>query len=1202
MKQFNNTAQEIPFEPITEQIRRQAQRIPEETAVVSGEESITFAELDRISRRIAAGLRLLGIQAGAETMVGVILNRTWRVYAAELGILKAGGAYIPFAAEYPDARIHYCMEDAGSPLLITSEKLRAERPGLVGKDYRIVTIEELMAADGDAFEPASIGPDSLALAVYTSGSTGNPKGVLIEHISLVESAFPCETNPLTALFSAGQVFMPVTSMGFVAASYFDLSALCAGKTVCVPDEEERMDAEALIRCIRRNNVSEAFFSPSLIKSLWYSPAREVIFGLVESIGTGSEKIELSLVREMMAQYPKLKIFNFYGASETCVGCTCGVLCPEDEVITVGSPVTNVTVAVLSEDGKTLPPGEKGELIVCGDRLFRGYMNLPEKNKEVFFEYEGKRAFRTGDVACWTKDGRIRIFGRDDDMVKVRGHRVELPEVEDAIKSYPGIKNNKALLRSGESEEFLVAFFAAEEKISIPKLRQYLSLRLPSYMIPSLFMQLDQLPLNDNGKTDRITLQNMELRAEEQDLTAPETETEKALFSMVQSITGIHGFGTRTSILSLGITSLSAMRLSARIRETFGVFIRYSDILQEPTIEGIARMIREASEKESGAPSPAEVHEEAVPLSENQKGVYLAWELDRESTAYNLPFVYRFESGEVSPEKLEKAVNLVIKIHSGMNLRLQMRKGEVFQAAGAAAPEPIPVIAALHTPDQAYYRSRIRPFDLFEGPLYRFEIHVSKEYTDLFMDIHHIIFDGISSTIFERDLNAALRGETPEPEICSASRWYAAAQKSTPEEVSGYFEALVSQAECASYPASLQPDGCGLGTVSRRIPAAAVQQFCREHEITPSSFFHGAFAEALRRITANDNPFYLTVSSGRGDSWELSNTTGFFVKTLPVVLPSSEGSQTVVSYAREVHDRMQEILRRDSYTYTTLAETQQLRGEILFAYQGEIRQPDTFVSGRAAALAPKDPQFPIFAEVYPEGDSYVFMISYDGNLYSRRDMEGFAGACAAGALSMAQCDWIRQVRLVSREEEAELKALSRGKELSYDRTMTWVDHFLLHAEAHPDRTAVTDRFGSFTYGQLLALGWRVAAYLEGRGVSEGDFVAVKMGRVKEFSAAVLGIHLAGAAYVPVDPEYPKERIRYILEDCEAKVLLTEEELKEISDNDPVCCQAAAKAAPEQVAYMIYTSGSTGRPKGVMIQHRAMMNFLQFTADSFHITEE
>ncbi|MGN1349932.1 MAG: amino acid adenylation domain-containing protein, partial [Anaerovoracaceae bacterium] len=869
-------------------------------------------------------------------------------------------------------------------------------------------------------------------------------------------------------------------------------------------------------------------------------------------------------------------------------------------IPIGRPLYNNTALIVDQHNQLLPQGAMGELCLSGPQMAKGYWKLPELTAQKFCtlsEQVPLKVYHTGDLARWNDQWQLEYMGRFDFQVKLRGYRIELGEIEVRAGQFEGVKQEVAVVKNEE----LCLYFTADRTIDTRALKEFMAETLAEFMVPSRFIQLDAMPLTPNGKINRSQLPEPEFDA--RDLVEPETELEKALFDIASGLLHRTGFGVTDSLIAAGLSSLGAMRFSVEVHHQLGRALRVSEIMHNPQIRSLAALLEEGENSGAAAEIPSYPQQLYYPLTENQKGIYLDWEMNRNTVQYNLPSVYRFTG--VSAESLEEAVKTVINTHPSMKTRLAHWNGEVVQENRSSDPVIASVFRTEQEPDSAYFQSRVLPFDLFAQPLYRMEITESPQAVYLFMDCHHIIFDGLSRDIFLEDLADALEGILPEEEqLCAFD--FALYEQELFESgafvrAEAYFDDLMKDSAVAVYPSSRRLHTAEKGENGMVYAALSaedgeeIRSFCSSQGITESSFWHSAFAEALSRITREEKPYYVTVSSGRAGTAGLSRTTGMFAKTLPVVLSCSgkDHAKTPVSaYTAAMHQQLQDTIDQDLYPYTRLVERHQLRAEIMFVYQGGVMEGGNSEALTEIPFMADQMKFPLEIMVYPTHKGYTAACGYDGTRYEASDIQMLANALCTCARTMLTAEAAGDICLADETEKVRLGALGAGDTLEYNQEETWLDLFRAQAMAMPERCAVADEDGFLTYGELARQSDCIAQGLIQRGVSPGSFVVLLTERRKEFLAAVLGIQKAGAAYVPVDPEYPQERKAYMVQDSCAALVLTDELIFTMLAEGTGAEEDPHLDRPEGRAYMIYTSGSTGKPKGVVQSHRALRAFVQW----------
>ena len=869
---------------------------------------------------------------------------------------------------------------------------------------------------------------------------------------------------------------------------------------------------------------------------------------------------------------------------------------------------NYQLYVVNPDLQPVPQGAVGELIVLGEGVARGYLHPADKDKGKFTMFGDQRCYKTGDLVRWTNSGDLEYVGRMDNQVKLRGLRIELEEIELRALQHPLISQAIAHVTEVSGVENLCLYYVPKEAgiiIDTDQLKSFLSERLVAFMIPTVMMQLDSMPITPNGKINRNALPVPTVTSETH--VAPETEMEKQVIELIAKMLKTTQIGITDNLLHWGLSSLAAMRLSTLLQRHFGAYVKMTEIMKLPTVRAIASMLSKASDSSL----PVFERRDSYPLMENQRGLYLEWEKNPDTTQYNIPFVYGFE--RIDSDRMVNALKQVVNAHPYLKSKLIEIDGDVFLQRNDEDKVEIKVSELSEEPDDAYFQKRVLPFHLLRDQLYRFEVLKTPYKTYLFFDVHHIIFDGLSGKVLMNDLKRAYEGETLKKESYQAYDYalYEQAELMNIEktqEAESWYDGLLTGANAISLPSYSTPDGVDYAEIEISVPSQNIDTFCAVNGITVNSFMHAAFAIFVKRLIKDENPLYLTISNGRDTDACLQQCIGMFVKTLPVVITSElvQGLSTA-NFVKEVHRQLQKSYSMDYYPYTKIVERHQVNAELMFIYQDEVGKNDLWENSLRIPLSLDTAKFPISIIITPEVDSYRITLEYDGKRYNSQGMRYMVQAFRNVLLNMAVIATVCDVELISPEEKSELLELSRGETIEYDQSETFIDLFQKQATVSPEAIAVVDSLGSMTYQELDDQSNILAKVLVDHGISKDGFVGIMLPRCKEFLVAVLGVFKAGGAYVPLDPEYPEAHLSYILDNAQAKILLSTSSLvhdksfnEKFSDrmlfiNDIDFNSESVSinnSHPNALAYMIYTSGSTGKPKGVMMEHKGLCALMKW----------
>ena len=1188
---------------------RQAKATPDNIAVVFKDRQYTYAQVDALSDRIAAYIASCGLQS--EDVVSVLIPRSEWMAIASLGVLKAGCAYQPLDPSYPKERLNFMMKDANARLLIADAELRPIVDEFEGKVLLTNEIDSLPQSQSLSLS-REIREGQLFIMLYTSGSTGVPKGCQLTHANLV--AFCNWYQKFYELKPENRV-AAYASYGFDACMMDLYPALTCGAAVHIIPEEIRLDLIALNDYFEQNNITHSFMTTQV----GYQFATSIENHSLKYLSTGGEKLAA------ITPPTGYKFYNVYGPTECTIFVTLYQVEKKMKEIPIGKALDNVRLYVVDPQGHRLPVGAAGELWVAGPQVSRGYLNRPEKMAEVYianpFTTEAKYAhvYRTGDIVRYLPDGNIQFVGRRDGQVKIRGFRIELKEVESVIREFPGIKD--ATVQAFDEEgggKFIAAYIVSPDTIDIEGLNQFILDQKPPYMVPAVTMQIDAIPLNQNQKVNKRALPKPERKAQNSSLTTQDAQLpmnvlEEELHEMLAGIVNNRDFNVATPLAYTGLTSISSIKLAVQVNKRYGVALDSRSLVKTGTLQSIENEILKAwmsGETNSHNPEIPESRNPEIKLANSsarlsyaQTGVYFDCLKNPTSTIYNIPYLLTYPSG-TDAARLAECVKRVVGLHPELSVRFATQGDAIVQIVDDTLTPEVPIEEM--SPEQlaTYKNEFVQPFNLQKAPLYRFKIVRAGDLVHLLMDIHHLVFDGGSADLFIRQVNAALEGKDVEAETYSyldfAIDQQKAEESDTFSAAQQFFAERLQTCEGASeIPADL-PKSDQQGWIGEEVCCPDFERataFCRTQGITPAHLFLAATSYVVSRYTNNRDVYLCTVSSGRSNL-RIADTVGMFVNTLALGLSIDDVS--VGEFLTATSETFDQTLRHEDYPFARIATDYGFRPAIAYAYQVGVLS-EYSVNGKTVGqelLELKVPKFKINIKVETRG----VVVQYDDSLYSARLARGMAESIVAVAMRMVESPEakVRQLSIVSESQEQELAALRQTA--TADAPFRFFhDCIPYFASKQPDHEALVAIDARFTYAEMERVTRGIALALRQRGVKECDRVALLLPRTSRLILSLFGVLRAGAAYIPCDPEYPADRIRLILDDSEARYIITTADRlssvpaeKAIDVEDligSVCCDAiATNITPDDLAYLIYTSGSTGRPKGVMLRHEGICNYL------------
>ncbi|MER7213434.1 amino acid adenylation domain-containing protein [Streptosporangium sp. NPDC000239] len=1217
-----------------------------------GHGSLSYGELDALADRLARRLRALG--AGADTLVAVYAERGPDLVVSLLGVLKAGAAYLPLDPDLPASRLSLVVGDSGAPVIVTQRHLRERLP--------VTAAQVLCADDAPGREPdehrALVRParrENLAYAIYTSGSTGRPKGVLVERRQLA-AYLACCLRDYPSLAGTATLHSSVS---------FDLSVttlwgpLAAGGRVHVAPLDTASARPTFLK-----------ITPSHLPLLDEMPADR---SPTEDLVIGGEALYGEALERLRAARPATAVINEYGPTETTVGCVAFRLAPGDRSpggpVPIGRPMRGVRVHLLGPDLSPVGEGEQGELYVAGSGVARGYHGRPDATAERFvadpYGPPGERMYRTGDLARLLPTGDLEYLGRADDQIKIRGHRIEPGEVEAALCGHPGVA---AAAVTAADERLLAYVVPVHEPGPSPEhLRGFLARTLPEYMIPSVFVSLERLPLAASGKVDRAALPAPSREdGADTGYTAPRTHEERVIAELWAEMLGLDRVGVNDDFFTLGGNSLLAFRLVRRIREALGTDQPALSVFRKRTVEALAASLstsatepsrsggpldterptaRPDEAKPDEAPSPDRPSPggsdvivplpsgDPAPLSFAQRRFWFFHEHDPESVEYNVRFGYRLR-GPFDVGALRTALGELIARHEPLRTVIRSVRGEPVQVVRPADDVEVPLsvtdVSGLGEEElkRLLLRETTRPFDLAAGPVLRMTL-LRRAADDhlLMLSLHHSVIDALSMRILADELgllyDAARHGRRAElPPLPIRYADYAAWQRDrwTDEQLESrlaYWRERLDGITPLDLPADRPRPAVRswAGSAYRfTVPAdlvAALERVAARNDATLFMALVAACQLLLSRYAGQKDVAVGTPVSGR-DLPEFDPLIGCFINTL-VLRSTVNEHATFAALLGEVRENVLNAFDNRDVPF-----------ERLVSELGEDRDPSrTPLVQAMVALQNAPPKVPNFGGVRTERHELPHVSSiFDLTLeFAEREGEGDGGLDAMIEYSTDLFEPATAERL-ARHLVSLLESVTDAPGLPMTRlplsggatggpvTGAPGDRRPVHvrfeewARRTPDAVAVEWRGGRLTYAELNERAGRLAGHLGSLGVTRGVPVVVCMEPGAAMVTSALAVLKAGAAYVPLDPGTPRDRLAYVMADTRAPFVLSDVARAGVrvvhpGDGGESTGGVIPSVTPDDLAYVIYTSGSSGRPKGVMIDHRGLSDLCTWHVAAFGV---
>ena len=1255
--EWNTTGQHFPEETLCvhEWFDLEASRDPSGCAITYNSEVLSKGELNRRANQVARYLRNCGV--GPEVYVGLCITRSFEMVVGLLGILKAGGAYVPLDPAYPSKRLAFIIDDARLPIILTQEKLVGQLPE---NRARVICLDAdwgAISAQRDDTPSSGVTPENLAYVVYTSGSTGHPKGVAIQHRGV--------TNLIWAQqkdwgIDATRKIMQFASLNFDASVSEIFLALVKGATLSIADLATVQSLPELERFLVENAIDVITLPPTVLSLL--------SAGNLPSLRTVIAAGE-SCPRDIALRWmPGRTLINAYGPTEGTVGAaweSIQSLRDDQGTIPIGRPAANVNVFVLDQSLRPVPVMVPGELFLAGVGVARGYLNRPDLTAERFLPNPfsaapGARMYRTGDLVRYLPDSTLDFVGRVDHQVKIRGFRVELDEIEVVLTEHETVEEAAVISKGASLDSQRLVAYLVPRGSATPMgsdLYRFLKARLPDCMIPSAFIVLQALPLLPNGKTDRAALQQREEDAiGTRDVSpAPRTPTEELLAGIWCSILNVEGVGTSSNFFELGGHSLNATQLLSRIRDVFSLDLSLREVFERPLLSMLADFIdhmRLASERESTAAPLVPVSREGdLPLSYAQQRLWFLEQLVPGGVSYNIPAVLRLR-GRLDVRALQESLQEVARRHEILRTTFRSVTGTPTLHIAAEITVVISVVDlsvnGRSTSDGEVLRMAreevVRPFNLIEGPLFRALLIRAGEGDHVFvLTMHHCIADGWSVGVLSREVSLLYeafseRKPSPLPPLRIQYADYAYWQR---QQLEGYVaDALAAywRKQLSGIPPLLEiptdrprpvvqtSRGSTVTLLMPRDLLEAVGDMSREEGVTLFMTTLAAFFTFLYRYSGQEDLVVGSPVANRRHS-DTEKLIGFFVNTL-ALRGRVHARMTIHELLLQIREVCLAAYDHQDLPFEKLVEQiQPVRDlsrspvfQVAFMLQNVPIQP---LELPGLSLAPVDietgnAKYDLTLTLAENPDGLRADLEYNTDLFdtatARRMLDHYERILEEFAEDVEHS--LAVLTLMSDEESTRLLVEWNETAASYPDHLCVHQWFEEEVQKHPHAIALEMGDTRQSYDELNRQANQIAHYLRRLNVGPEVLVGVCMERSPEIVAAVLGILKAGGAFVPIDPVYPVERIRYMIEDSALQILLTKQSLVERlpatgaivinidtqrevigkeSERDPVLF-----ADPSNAAYAIYTSGSTGKPKGALLQHRGLCNLASAQKHAFGIT--
>ncbi|PMV20426.1 MULTISPECIES: non-ribosomal peptide synthase/polyketide synthase [unclassified Pseudomonas] len=1224
---WNDSAVDYPRERCVHQLfEAQAVAQPQALAVQFNGQTLSYGELNRRANRLAH--RLIAAGVGPDVLVAVHVERSLDMVVGLLATLKAGGAYVPLDPQFPADRLAFMLDDSRARVLLT-------QPHLIGRLAHPHGVQVLMVDAADAAEhnpQVEVTPEHLAYVIYTSGSTGKPKGVMVRHQALC--SFTCGMAGTLDIGADARV-LSLTTFSFDIFALELYVPLMVGATVLLSGQELALDPEAIIDLVHSQSANVLQATPSTWRMLLESPRAQRLRG-IKSL-CGGEALPSDLAQRLLdLQGP---LWNLYGPTETTIWSAAHRL--HEAQPFVGRPIANTALFILNAGLTPSPVGAASELLIGGVGLARGYHERPALTAERFvpnpYGAPGERLYRTGDLARYRADGVVEYIGRVDHQVKVRGFRIELGEIEACLREQAGIREAVVLADNDRLIAYLVSSAPDTPEVYRAALRE----RLPDYMVPAHLVFLDSLPLTPNGKLDRKALPAVDVARLSKGHVAPVTLREQQVAAIWAEVLELPQVGLDDHFFELGGHSLLATRVVSRVRQVLALEVALKTLFEHPRLEDFVQALGE-----EGVVAPALLkadRNQPLPLSYAQERQWFLWQLDPQSTAYHIPSALRLK-GPLDLAALQCSFDTLLARHESLRTYVRQDAGGAVQVIEDSG---LIEISLLDTEEDSL-KARVaevvaQPFDLLRGPLLRARLlRLAVDEHVLVLVQHHIVSDGWSMQLMVEELvqlyAAFSQGHVPDlPALPIQYADYSLWQRNWMEAGEKARQLAYWQAQLGGMqpvlelpfdylrPAVQSHRGARLGIELQPQLLAGLRRLAQAAGVTLPMVLLASYQALLHRYSGQED-VRVGVPIANRNRLETEGLIGFFVNT-QVLKADIHGQMSVVQLLQQARQRSLEAQAHQDLPFEQLVEALQPERSMSLSplFQVLFNHRVTSAANHLQRLAELDvevlgwdegvAQFDLALDVEESQATLRASLSYATDLFAPATIERMAGHWQnlLQAMVADQQQPISQLNLLGEDEQQHILQLWNQTDAGFSAERLVHQLVADRARENPDAVAVKFDAQTLSYGELDRQANRLAHALIARGVGPEVRVAIAIPRSAEIMVAFLAVMKAGGVYVPLDIEYPRDRLLYMMQDSRAQLLLTHssalqqlpipegldslaidrtEEWSGYSDTAP-----DVKLDGDNLAYVIYTSGSTGLPKGVAVSHGPLVAHIIATGERY-----
>ncbi|MDQ1350663.1 MAG: hypothetical protein QG657_965 [Acidobacteriota bacterium] len=1274
---FNNTMAEYSRDKTVHQLfEEQVEKTPTNIAVTFDGKILSYKDLNQRANKLAYQLRKKGVRPNG--FVAITIERSLEMIIGVMAILKSGGAYVPLETYLPEARLITCLASLNVECLLTNHtqlskihRVSKELPALkhifcldevneatvlVGLFNDKICIPKGEVDSGPAENPAPTAAASdIAYVIFTSGTTGTPKGVVEKHRPVINII---EWVNMTFEVADPDKLLFVVSLSFDLSVYDIFGILASGASMRIVGSDDLKLPDRILDIIYEEGITFWDSAPAALQMLvpYLDDLKKNRYcgnkSKLRLVFLSGDWIPVTIPDILKEAFEGVRVISLGGATEATIWSNyypVEQVAPEWNSIPYGKPIWNAKYYILNSVLNPCPIGVSGDLYIGGECLASGYINDEVLTAKKFIDnpFEpGEKMYRTGDLARWFPDGNMEFLGRQDNQVKIRGFRIELGEIESQLLMHTDIEAAVVLVwGEPRGDRYLCAYYVSDRVFSSTELSEYLAEILPDYMVPAFFVRLDKLPLTENGKINRKAFPEPQLGVPEEMYVAPGDKTEELVVEIWSELLGLdkEKISINSDFFELGGHSLNATRMAAKIHKSLNVKIPLAEIFKFPTVKRLAEYVKSAKMDRYKSIEPAE-EKEFYPLSSAQKRLFIVQQMEENSTAYNMLYILPFEETFIK-DKLEATFKALIARHESLRTSFEIISGQPVQRIRKEVDFAIDYYDTVEDQLNSVIRGFTRVFDLSCAPLLRVGIvRVEGSRHILLLDMHHIITDENSQNVLAREFMALYNGEElppPRLQYKDFSAWQNGETQQSAVKKQGIYWLQEFEGEVPvlnlptdfTRPSAQSFEGNTVSFWLSKREGRTLSGVAREEGKTVFMVLLAVYYILLSKVSCQEEIIIGVPIGGRKHD-DLEQTIGMFINTL-ALRNYPGGNKTFREFLNEVRIKLLEAFENQEYPFEDLVENVYRHRDTsrnpLFDvmlnllngdnYTGNIsedtdteaddaRDSETYSYAHRKRVSRFDMAF-LGVEV---GETIFFDLIYCSELFKPETIDRFIYYFKKliRALRDNLDRKISDIDILSETEKNRLLYQFNSSQADYLKDKTIIEIFEAQVEKSPGTIALVFEDHQISYRKLNQQANQLGWLLRSKGVKPDTLVSLMVQRSAEMVVGICGILKSGSAYLPVNPEAPEDRITYMLDNASVNILLTQEKFIEkfanryqvINLNSPAsyenpCANPECKNIPTDLAYVIYTSGSTGKPKGVMIQNRSVINIVKWFAGQYHM---